>query len=134
MNKIKRYRIFLVIILLFIFECTFMKNTLAEVVFSPSENISINFFLKNGGSPNYFVKYKDKTIIDTSSMGFDFKNLQSFDQGFKIIEVKKKTNPTTGEFDKEKIEELMERPYNYKFGLFLRIDLDDEDDILKWFP
>jgi hypothetical protein len=89
MNKIKRYRIFLVIILLFIFECTFMKKTLAEVVFSPSENISIIFFLKNNGSPNYFVKYKDETIIDTSSMGFDFKNLQSFDQGFKIIEVKK---------------------------------------------
>ena len=51
-----------------------------------------------------------------------------------IIEVKKKPNPNTGEFDKEKIEELMERPYNYKFGLFLRIDLDDEDDILEWFP
>ena len=50
-----------------------------------------------------------------------------------IIEVKKSSNPDTGESDKEKIEELMDRPYNYKFGLFLRIDLDGENDILNWF-
>lgn len=50
-----------------------------------------------------------------------------------IIEIKKSSNPDTGESDKEKIEELMNRPYNYKFGLFLRIDLDGENDILDWF-
>ena len=50
-----------------------------------------------------------------------------------IIEIKKKSNPNTGEFDKEKIKELMERSYNYKFGLFLRIDLEGEDDILEWY-
>ncbi len=49
-----------------------------------------------------------------------------------IIEVKKSTNKDTGEFDKEKIKELMERPYNYKFGLFLRLSLDDEYDDLEW--
>ena len=50
-----------------------------------------------------------------------------------IIEVKKSSNPNTGASDKEKIEELMKRPYNYKLGLFLRIDLDGENDILEWF-
>lgn len=49
-----------------------------------------------------------------------------------IIEVKKSSNPDTGESDKEKIEELMNRPYNYKFGLFLRIDLDGENDSFNW--
>jgi len=50
-----------------------------------------------------------------------------------IIEVKKSSNRDTGDSDKKKIEELMNRPYNYNFGLFLRIDLDGEDDVLDWF-
>ena len=50
-----------------------------------------------------------------------------------VIEVKKSSNLDTGEFDKKKIEELMNRPYNYNFGLFLRIDLDGENDSLEWF-
>jgi len=50
-----------------------------------------------------------------------------------VIEVKKSSNLNTAESDKEKIEELMRRPYNYKFGLFLRIDLNGENDIFDWF-
>lgn len=84
MNKTK---LFSIIILTFILECAFMNKTSAEVVSSPSGNISINFFLKENGSPNYSIKHKDQTIIDTSSMGFDLKNLRSFNEEFKIIEV-----------------------------------------------
>ena len=50
-----------------------------------------------------------------------------------IIEVKKSSNQDTGDSDKKKIKELMNRPFNYNFGLFLRIDLDGEDDNLEWF-
>ncbi len=49
-----------------------------------------------------------------------------------VIEVKKSSNPDDGEFDKKKIRELMQQPFNYKFGLFLRINLDDENDNLEW--
>ena len=49
-----------------------------------------------------------------------------------VIEVKKSSNPDDGEFDKKKIRELMLQPFNYKFGLFLRINLDDENDNLEW--
>ena len=50
------------------------------------------------------------------------------DNNILIIEVKKTSNRDTGDFDKEKIKELMNRPYNYKFGLFLRIKLADKND------
>lgn len=50
-----------------------------------------------------------------------------------VIEVKKSSNRDTGDSDKKKIEELMNRPYNYNFGLFLRINLDGEKDDLDWF-
>jgi len=49
-----------------------------------------------------------------------------------VIEVKKSSNPDDGEFDKKKIKELMQQPFNYKFGLFLRINLDDENDNLEF--
>ncbi len=56
-----------------------------------------------------------------------------------VIEVKKKSKLNTGNldrnnFDINKLRALTEVPYNYKFGLFLRIDLDGENDILEWFP
>jgi len=56
-----------------------------------------------------------------------------------VIEVKKKSKLNTGNlernnFDKNKLRAFTEEPYNYKSGLFLRIDLDGENDILEWFP
>ena len=50
-----------------------------------------------------------------------------------VIEVKKSSNNRGEDFDIEKIEELMEPPYKYKFGLFLRIGLQNESDKYKWF-
>jgi glucan 1,4-alpha-glucosidase len=61
---------------------------------SPDKNISVEFCLKGNGVPAYMVKYREKTIIDTSSMGFDFKNAPSFSDGFKIIKTEK------GSYDK----------------------------------
>ena len=50
-----------------------------------------------------------------------------------VIEVKKSSNTIGEDFDIEKIKELMEPPYKYKFGLFLRIGLQNESDKYKWF-
>ena len=51
-----------------------------------------------------------------------------------VIEVKKSSNNISKDLDIKKIEELMNPPYNYNFGLFLRIDLYNEiDDYYKWF-
>lgn len=51
-----------------------------------------------------------------------------------VIEVKKSSSKIGDDFDIEKIEELMNPPYNYKFGLFLKIGLHNERDDYKWFP
>ncbi|KKN46909.1 hypothetical protein LCGC14_0668140 [marine sediment metagenome] len=51
-----------------------------------------------------------------------------------IIEVKKSSNNKGEDFDIKKIEELMEPPYKYKFGLFLRIGIQNENNKCKWFP
>ena len=55
---------------------------------SPSKNINIEFLLDQEGSPGYLVKHKESIVIDTSSLGFDFKGVPSMNKGFKIVDSK----------------------------------------------
>jgi len=89
MNKLKN--LFFSGIFLVVFVGCNTKGKQINFVASPSSNISIEFLLKNDGSPNYIVKHKDNIVIDTSKMGFDFKDQEPFLNGFKIIETKSNT-------------------------------------------
>jgi len=60
---------------------TVSQNT---TVSSPSGNIQITFQLTNDGAPCYQVSYKGKAVIDTSRMGFEFKNQAPLVDGFKM--------------------------------------------------
>lgn len=51
-----------------------------------------------------------------------------------VIEVKKSTNLDNGGFDRIKIQTFLKKPYNYIHGLFLKIDMEDENDDFEWFP
>lgn len=57
-------------------------------VSSPDENIQVNFHLSSEGQFFYTVAYKEKAIIDTSYIGFDFKDAPSLSKGF-MAKVKK---------------------------------------------
>ncbi len=76
--------------------CINLENT-AYVVTSPSNNITVEFFLGSDGSPNYLVKHKGNLTIDTSGMGFDFKEKASLNKGFKITE--QKTNSVNEQWE-----------------------------------
>ncbi|KKL55945.1 hypothetical protein LCGC14_2250330 [marine sediment metagenome] len=49
-----------------------------------------------------------------------------------VIEVKKSSNINPADFDQLKLHTFRQEPYGYTFGLFLRIDLDGENDKLEW--
>jgi len=70
--------------------CDTQEKT-TNTVISPSSNISVEFVLKNDGSPNYIVKHKGNIVIDSSKMGFDFKQQASFKNGLKIIGIETNT-------------------------------------------
>ena len=65
--------------------CNNTNTPTISSISSPSNNISISFFLNNEGIPNYIVKHKENVVIDTSSMGFDFKDQVSLQKGLKMI-------------------------------------------------
>jgi len=79
-----------VVVVFFIMGCCEISDKSVEVI-SPSEDVEVSFFLSKDGSPNYKVEYKQKVIIDTSAMSFDFRNEPSFKSGLKVLEVVRET-------------------------------------------
>lgn len=63
--------------------CTEKPATLT--VASPSGNNSIDFQLTDDGTPIYLVSHNNNMVIDSSSMGFDFKDQESIKNHLKII-------------------------------------------------
>ncbi|HEY8400586.1 MAG TPA: glycoside hydrolase family 97 protein [Cytophagaceae bacterium] len=53
-------------------------------VSSPGNINTVHFFLDKNGTPHYLVKHKDKVVIDTSSMGFEFQGQKPMNTGFVI--------------------------------------------------
>ncbi len=60
---------------------------------SPKGNIKVMFNVSEEGQPYYMVALKNKTIVDTSFLGFEFKDAPAFDKNFKI------TNSETSSFN-----------------------------------
>jgi hypothetical protein len=85
-----RNKFFAAIILISIAGCNTKQETV-NIVESPSSNIAIEFILSNDGSPNYIVKHKSSVAIDTSKMGFDFKDQAPLRNGLKIIGIETNT-------------------------------------------
>ncbi|PLX13456.1 MAG: alpha-glucosidase [Marinilabiliales bacterium] len=83
----KKY-IFLIIItfVLMLFSCK--KDKMNTEISSPNGINKIEFGLSKNGSPFYLVKHKGNTIIDTSFMSFDFRNLPSLKYNLEITDVR----------------------------------------------
>ena len=53
-------------------------------VFSPSSKVKLNFALNGENQPLYCVYFNNKPIIKPSTLGFDFKNMESLGKGMRI--------------------------------------------------
>ncbi|MBN2411186.1 glycoside hydrolase family 97 protein [candidate division KSB1 bacterium] len=61
------------------------KQNATTSVTSPSGNILVEFQLKSDGTPFYLVGHKGQAVIDTSTMGFEFKDQSPMVNGFQVI-------------------------------------------------
>ncbi|MEM1220794.1 MAG: glycoside hydrolase family 97 N-terminal domain-containing protein, partial [Bacteroidota bacterium] len=69
-------------------------------VTSPSKNMSVSFFLNGSGQPSYLVHRGETVVIDTSTMGFDFRDQAAMGGGFDIVQI-----------DQEMVDETWEMPW-----------------------
>ena len=87
-----KQKLFLVLLLCFtLLSC----NVDSSGVSSPDKNITVNFQLDNEGRFFYMIDFKEKAVIDTSFIGFEFTNAPALTKGF-VARVKKpkETNET----------------------------------------
>jgi len=76
------------VILMFLFAWLLMSCNSSEtqlLVSSPNQTIAVEFSISKIGAPFYTVQFKNKGVIDTSFMSFDFKDVPSLKENFKIL-------------------------------------------------
>ncbi len=63
----------------------------AQTVQSPDKNLTLTFSLSKTGVPTYELSYKNKTVIKTSNLGIETKDVPSFLDGFSLKDSKTAT-------------------------------------------
>lgn len=74
----------------------------SQMVLSPSGYVSVKVDLSNEGVPRYSISYKNKSVIQPSSLGFVLKDGNNFNNGFEITNAETSSvdefwNPVWGE-------------------------------------
>ena len=64
--------------------CNQEEKQITEVA-SPNEEVKVNFNLNDKGQPFYTVMFNNKTVVDTSYLGFEFTNAEALKDNFNIL-------------------------------------------------
>lgn len=84
-------RIYIIALTAFLFwSCNSPEEKKYEAT-SPNGKIIVDFNVSKDGQPYYLVINEKKVIIDTSYLGFEFKNTSAFDKNFSIKNTETKT-------------------------------------------
>jgi len=108
-------------IALALFSCDSKEKQITEIS-SPNKKIEVNFSINTQGQPFYLVKFNNKTIVDTSFLGFEFKGIPAFNKNFKI------KNTSTSSFN-----ETWQMPWGEQLNVVnnykeLKIELEEKSD------
>ena len=68
-----------------------MPLAMAQQQSSPDGNVVLTFSLKADGTPSYKVSYKNKAVINESTLGFTLKKADPLTNNFKVVDTKKST-------------------------------------------
>ena len=66
-------------------------STKAQTLQSPDKNLTLKFSLTQNGVPVYELTYKNKTVVKTSKLGIETKDVPSFTEGFSLKDSKTAT-------------------------------------------
>ncbi len=86
------FRLFLSWVLMMNFAMA--QPVVTEKVLSPDGNICVSFWVRDG-KPYYSVVYGGKTLLDSSSMGFEFKDKTAIDSNLTWYDVSRSSNDET---------------------------------------
>ena len=84
MMKHSNLLLFFSVLAVFSFSCE--KEAHLDIVASPDNKVAVSFFLSEEGQPGYLVRYKDHLLVDSSYLGFDFKNQPALGKGLNLVQ------------------------------------------------
>ncbi len=74
-------------ILLGLAACKSSQSNDVPLLSSPNGQITVGFALSGMGKPQYWVKFRDTLVVDTSSLGLSLSGLPSLENGFELENV-----------------------------------------------
>ena len=77
--------------IIFLMSIFAMHITMAQQQSSPDGSVMLSFSLKSDGTPSYKVTYKNKPVINESTLGFTLKKAEPLTNNFKVVDTKKST-------------------------------------------
>lgn len=83
MKYVFKFRGLFVMAVVLLYSCN--SETEPLVVSSPNGSISLDFFVNSQGQAGYVVTHKNAAVIDTSYIGFDFKDLPNIGNNLQIV-------------------------------------------------
>ena len=86
MQPIVIYFVFVLILIFLLSSVSCIQSTSAQSITSPDDSIAVHFSLTNS-IPTYWIEYNKQTIIDTSALGFNFKNIPPMEKNFQIEKI-----------------------------------------------
>lgn len=78
-----KFQLYLLLVIVSLYSCA-DKNSKILNAKSPNSEVVVNFNVNGEGKPFYEVKFNNKTVIDTSYLGFEFKDAPAFNKNFII--------------------------------------------------
>jgi hypothetical protein len=78
-----KIQFYVLLIIAFAYSCT-EEDIMKQEVYSPSSKVAVHVDVNEEGRPFYQVQFNNKTIVDTSYLGFEFKDAPAFDKNLSI--------------------------------------------------
>ena len=103
------------------------ETELQSSVSSPDGNLVVNTGLNAAGTPVYSVTFKGKTIVDTSAVGFEFKDMEYLGRNMTLTGASSSTMDETWEMPWGE-QRLVQNTYNE-----LKLDYSEQGDAARKF-
>ncbi|GAA0739034.1 glycoside hydrolase family 97 protein [Gaetbulibacter jejuensis] len=119
-----KFNLIPLILTVLFFSCNQKEKHITEVT-SPNSEVKVNFNLNAQGQPFYTVMFNNKTVVDSSYLGFEFTNAKALKDNFNIV------NTTTSTFN-----ETWQMPWGEQVDVVnhyneLRVELQETSELKR---
>ncbi|MBL85884.1 MAG: alpha-glucosidase [Winogradskyella sp.] len=119
-----KFNLIPLILAVLFFSCNQKEKHITEVT-SPNSEVKVNFNLNAQGQPFYTVMFNNKTVVDSSYLGFEFTNAEALKDNFNIV------NTTSSTFN-----ETWQMPWGEQVDVVnhyneLRVELQETSELKR---